>query len=177
LLYLCIMTTFPPLPENFNPASRVWIYQSSRPFTPEESNIVNQHIDQFTQQWLSHGSPVKGWGTLHASHFIILMADETATGVSGCSTDSSVHLVKKMEAETGNALFNRTELAFLIHDEIQIIPLAGLAAAITAGTITAETPYFNNLITTLSAMRENWMIPAKNSWMGKKYFAQQKANV
>ncbi len=42
------------------------------------------------------------------------MADETASGVSGCSTDSSVHLIKQIEQQTEIRLFDRLNLAFHI---------------------------------------------------------------
>jgi hypothetical protein len=35
------------------------------------------------------------------------MADETATGVSGCSTDSSVRLIKEIEKIFGVNMFDR----------------------------------------------------------------------
>ncbi len=49
--------------------------------------------------WNSHGDPVKGYANLFFGQFIILMADETASMVSGCSTDSSVRLIKAIETE------------------------------------------------------------------------------
>jgi len=40
-------------------------------------------------------TPVKGAAYLFFGQFIILMADERVSGISGCSTDSSVRLIKK----------------------------------------------------------------------------------
>lgn len=82
------------LPEDFAPDSRIWIYQSSRLFSVPEALQVETLLDDFAQGWKSHGTPVKGFGTLLFGQFAILMADERATGVSGCSTDSSVRLIK-----------------------------------------------------------------------------------
>lgn len=43
---------------------------------------------------------------------LYLLADETATeGVSGCSTDSSVRLIKDMEQRFAVNMFDRTTLA------------------------------------------------------------------
>jgi hypothetical protein len=52
-------------------------------------------------------------GYLFFGQFIILMADEKATGVSGCSTDSSVRLIKDIEQRFGVNMFDRTTLAFV----------------------------------------------------------------
>ena len=85
------------LPENFSQESRVWIYQSSRIFSLNEALSIEDALNKFAASWLSHGTAVKGAGFLFFGQFIILMADEKATGVSGCSTDSSIRLIKEIE--------------------------------------------------------------------------------
>jgi hypothetical protein len=81
------------VPQDFDDQSRVWIYQSDRLFSMSEALDIEQMLEQFTSGWNYHGDPVKGFATLFFGQFIVLMADETATGVSGCSTDSSVRLI------------------------------------------------------------------------------------
>ena len=81
------------LPEDFAPNSRVWIYQSDRIFFMQEALEMEPMLQDFVAQWKSHGTPVKGYANLFFGRFIVLMADENATGVSGCSTDSSVRLI------------------------------------------------------------------------------------
>src|SRR5450432_3987566 len=87
------------LPGDFDGSSRVWIYQSSRLFTISEALWLQVQLDEFVNSWNSHGDPVKGYANLFFGQFIIFMADETASGVSGCSTDSSVRLVKNIEKD------------------------------------------------------------------------------
>jgi hypothetical protein len=62
-----------------------------------EALQIEEMIDQFSHNWNSHGIPVKATAHLFFGQFVVLMADETATGVSGCSTDSSVRLIKEIE--------------------------------------------------------------------------------
>ena len=111
---------------NFHPESRVWVYQSSRLFSLSEAFDVEDLLKEFTGQWKSHGTPVKGAGYLFFGQFIVLMADERATGVSGCSTDSSVRLIKDIEQRFGVSMFDRTTLAFVVKDKIQMLPLPQL---------------------------------------------------
>src|SRR5688572_14119269 len=85
------------LPENFDPTSRVWIYQSSRLFFISEALEIEELLNDFVANWRSHGAVVKGYANLFFGQFIVLMADESEAGVSGCSTDSSVHLIKGIE--------------------------------------------------------------------------------
>ena len=85
------------LDDNFHPDSRVWVYQASRIFSLQEALEIEELLNEFTAQWKSHGTPVKGAAYLFFGQFIVLIADETATGVSGCSTDSSVRMIKDIE--------------------------------------------------------------------------------
>lgn len=156
------------LPQHFNPLSKVWIYQSSRLFSISEALQLEVMLEDFVLQWKSHGTPVKGYGNLFFGQFIVLMADETATGVSGCSTDSSVHLIKNIEKNFQVDLFNRQNLAFIVKDKVQLLPLSQLEYAFENNFISPETLYFNNLVATKSELENNWIIPVQQSWLKKK---------
>lgn len=153
------------LPENFHPSSRVWIYQSSRSFMTSEIAEIEPLLKDFVQQWKTHGTPVKGYAGLFFDTFLVLMADETATGVSGCSTDSSVRLVKEIEKKFNVDLFNRQNLAFIIKDKIQQIPLSQLEYALENNFISIDTPYFNNTVLSKAELENNWIIPMNTSWL------------
>ena len=156
------------LDEDFDPGSRVWIYQSSRLFTVSEALQIEEMIDQFAQNWLSHGIPVKGAAHLFFGQFVILIADESATGVSGCSTDSSVRLIKEIEKIFGVNMFDRLALAFIDKDKVQILPMPQLKYAVEQGFITGDTLFFNNVVLTKEQLENNWIIPVKDSWLAKK---------
>ena len=156
------------LNQNFSSDSRVWIYQSSRLFTLNEALTIEELLNEFTAKWLSHGTPVKGAGYLFFGQFIILMADEKATGVSGCSTDSSVRLIKDIEQHFSVNMFDRTTLAFVVKDKIQLLPLSQLQYAFDNGFIDADTLYFNNLVQTKEELESKWIVPIKDSWLSKK---------
>lgn len=163
------------IPEDFHPSSRVWIYQSSRLFTIGEALEIEEMMDNFIENWNSHGTPVKGYGNLLFGQFIVLMADETQAGVSGCSTDSSVRLIKAIEENFKVDMFNRQNLAFLIKDKIQLLPLSQLKYAVENNFITPDTIYFNNLVQTKEDLLNNWMICVKDSWLNKRISAVQTA--
>ena len=156
------------LPSDFHPNSRVWIYQNDRLFTEQEQIEIDDLLKQFTGSWTSHGAKVKGFGKLFFNQFIILMADETASGVSGCSTDSSVRLIKEIENRYNADLFNRQNLAFFTGENIIQIPLSKLNEAISGNLINPETYYFNNAILSKKELEEKWIIKLKNSWLKNK---------
>lgn len=156
------------LPADFEADSRVWVYQSSRLFTMGEALQIEDLLNHFTANWKSHGTPVKGFGTLFFGQFVVLMADENATGVSGCSTDSSVRLIKEIEQLYKVSMFDRQTLSFIIKDKVELLPLSQLQCAIDNQFIDANTIYFNNLIQNKTELESNWMIPVSESWFFKK---------
>jgi hypothetical protein len=156
------------LNKNFNQKSKVWIYQSNRVFTLSEAIDLEEILQEFVKKWESHGIPIKGEAHLFFGQFIILIADETQTGVSGCSTDTSVRMIKEIENQFKVFLFDRTSLAFFVNDKIQLLPLSQLQYALDNRFITEETLYFNNLVQTKEELVSNWIIPVKNSWLSKQ---------
>ncbi len=156
------------IPNDFSGKSRVWIYQSNRQFTIDESMQIEELLHGFTNSWLSHGAKVKGFASLLFGQFIILVADETATEVGGCSTDTSVRLIKNIELDYCVQLFERTILAFIVKERIQLIPMNQLNDAIERGIISPDTLYFNNNIQTKDELLNAWIIPLKDSWLAKR---------
>jgi hypothetical protein len=156
------------LPEDFNDNSRVWIYQSSRIFSDDEVLHIKEMLRDLVANWKSHGIPVKGYANLFFDQFIILMADEMATGVSGCSIDSSVRIIGQIEQQFKVEMFNWQSLAFIVNDKVQIIPRQQLNYALENNFITPQTLFFNNVVASKKELEEKWIIPVKESWLKVK---------
>ncbi|HEX8462594.1 MAG TPA: hypothetical protein VF623_14235 [Segetibacter sp.] len=156
------------IPENFHPSSRVWIYQASRLFSMGEALEIEDMLNDFTQNWHTHGAKVKGYANLLFGQFVIIMADETQAGVSGCSTDSSVRVIKAIEETFKVNMFDRQSLAFLINDKVQLLPLSQLKYAVENNFVNSETIYFNNIVLNKEELLNNWMIAVKDSWLAKR---------
>jgi hypothetical protein len=112
---------------------------------------------------------VKGFATILYGQFIVIMADESHTTVGGCSTDSSVHIIKEIEKRFQLQMFNRELLAFWVKDKVQTIPLAQVGYAIENGLLTNDSLYFNNLVNNKAEMEAHWLQPIAESWLAKKY--------
>lgn len=160
------------IPEDFSGASRVWIYQSSRIFSLSEALNIEKILEDFTADWKSHGTPVKGFGTLFFGQFIILMADEEVTGVSGCSTDSSVRLIKALEEEYKVSMFDRMNLAFYVNEKVQLLPFSQINYALEKAFIDKETLFFDNTVLTKAEFLDRWITPLSTSWLGKRILPQ-----
>jgi hypothetical protein len=156
------------IPHDFNDNSRVWIYQSSRLFFMSEALEMEDMLNNFATNWKSHGAAVKGYANLFFGQFIVLMADESATGVSGCSTDSSVHLIKSIEEKYKVQMFDRQNLAFVVKDKVQLLPLSQLEYGVENNFINGDTLYFNNTVLSKKEMIEKWIITVKDSWLAKR---------
>ena len=117
------------IPGDFSDTSRVWIYQCRRLFFLSEALQIEDMLEQFVNGWKSHGAEVKGYANLFFGQFIVLMADESIAGVSGCSTDSSVHVIKEMEKQFNHKInkIGRPERSFhfqiskLIYFQIDVL--------------------------------------------------------
>ena len=156
------------IPNNFSDNSHVWIYQSNRIFTITEAYQLNEILQNFVANWKSHSDPVKGFGNLFFGQFIIFIADDTHSTIGGCSTDTSVRLIKSIEKEFQVSLFDRQMLAFLVDESIKLIPLSLVNNSLENAIITRDTLYFNNTILTKKELLNNWIIPVKDSWLAKR---------
>lgn len=156
------------LPADFNDNSRVWIYQSNRLFTISEALQIEDMLNALVANWKSHGVPVKGYANLFFGQFITLMADENASGVSGCSIDSSVRIIQQIEQQFKVEMFNWQSLAFIVNDKVQIIPRQQFNYSLENNLITTQTLFFNNVVATKKELENNWIIPASESWLKTK---------
>ena len=156
------------LPTDFHKSSRVWIYQSSRFFMMSEALTIEEMMEDFIINWKTHGEVVKGYANMFFGQFIIIMADESLSGISGCSTDSSVRLIKSIEEKFKVDMFNRQNLAFVLNEKVQLLPLSQINYAFENDFINKDTIYFNNIVQTKEELEAKWMIPVKESWLSKK---------
>ena len=163
------------IPADFNASSRVWIYQSNRIFRINEALQTESLLEDFVANWNSHGTPVKGWANLLFGQFIVIMADETATGVSGCSTDSSVRMIKEIETLFGVNMFDRLLLAFVVKEKVEMLPLSQLNYALEKGFIKEDTLYFNNTVLSKAALLNNWLVPVQDSWLASRLVYNREA--
>lgn len=163
------------IPRDFHSASRVWVYQASRLFFINEALEIEDMMNEFIDNWHSHGAEVKGYADLLFGQFIVLMADEIQAGVSGCSTDSSVRLIKAIEEKYNINMFDRQNLAFMVKEKVQLLPLSQVKYAVENNFINGDSIYFNNLVQTKDELMHKWMIPVKESWLAKRIPALQTA--
>lgn len=150
--------------QNFPAETRIWIYQSNKPFSldiiPELKDVVNR----FAQNWVSHNRQLRAHGDVLHDRFILLAVDETQADASGCSIDKSVHFLKQIENELGVDLFDRLNFAWKEGEEVKTAAKEEFSELYQQGKITPETLVFDNLVKTKGELEEKWLKPLNQSW-------------
>lgn len=144
--------------------TRVWIYQSNRPFPDRVVPEVKAKIKSFVAQWVSHGRRLNGFGDLLHQQFVVFMVDESMAGASGCSIDSSVYFLKNLQAEYNVDLFDRMTFTYLDGEEVKTAPRLVFGQLYRDGKITDETKVFDTLVNNKGDFDNRWIKPLKESW-------------
>jgi len=152
---------------NLQDHARLWVYQSNRAFTPAETLEIAQTLNSFVSQWAAHGSQLSAAFEIVNNQFIVLAVDERQAAASGCSIDSSVGLVRQMEAKYDLTLLDKSLVAFLDGDDLNIIPFNKAKATIESGSIKKDTIIFNNAVASVGEWKTNWKQQAADSWMSR----------
>lgn len=146
--------------------ARLWIFAASRPLSSTEAGLLLDRVDRFVGGWLAHGTPVAGAREWRHDRFLLVAADERATGVSGCSIDALFHTLQEVEREMDLHLLERTGVWFRGRDGgIRTRTRSEFRALIEAGQVDGSTPVFDHTIATVGALRSGrWELPLRDSW-------------
>lgn len=151
------------------PHARLWIYQANRPFTEAEQAELAPLLKAFAADWSSHGKDLHASAVLLHDQFLVLANNESASSASGCSIDKSVNFVRELEGRFGVSFFDRTQLAFLKNDKVELVPMQELKNKVAGGEISENTLYFDTLVNNYGDLQANWPREAKSSWLSR-YF-------
>jgi len=156
----------------FSPQSKVWIYQSNRRFTDQETSEIQDILNDFVAQWTAHGHQLKAKAEVFHQYFIVLTVDQDVANATGCSIDASVRVIKDIESKFGLDLFDRFNMAYKIDDDVHVATKEDFETLISIKKIGLDTIVFNNLVQTLEDFEQKWEVPLQDSWH-KNIFAEQ----
>jgi len=154
---------------SFSPQSKVWIYQSNRPFTNDEVSAIQQKLNDFSSQWKAHGHQLKAKAEILYNFFIVFTVDESAAGVTGCSIDASVRVIKEIEQTYHVDLFDRFNIAYKIDDKVIVTNKEDFETLVGIKTIDPTTIVFNNLVQNLQEFETKWETTFEESWHSKVF--------
>jgi len=151
--------------QDLSPNSRIWIYQGSREFTSEEAFRINRLAAEFVTNWDSHGTRLKAAAEIYFNRFIIIGVDDKQVALGGCSIDSSVAFIKKIENDFNVDLLDRMLVAYRDEGKIKTCKLPQITQLLENSEITENTVIFNNLVSTKKDWEDKWQIALKDSWI------------
>jgi len=158
---------FPALPD----PARAWVYGAGQPVLGPDAELLLGRVEEFVRRWTAHGAPVVGGCDFLYDRFLLVAADEAATGVSGCSVDALFRTLKGVESEMGFTLLDSTLVYFRDPaSTIQALPRAEFRQLVAAGDVSDSTIVFDNTVGTVGAIRHgDWERPFRGSWQERAF--------
>jgi hypothetical protein len=149
--------------------ARVWVFASPQPLTDEQTGTLLDEVDRFLAGWLAHGHSVVGAREWRYDRFLLIGADEAATGVSGCSIDSLFRTLKQLEREMGVALVDSSPVWYRAEDgTVESVSRPEFRERARGGEISEDTVVFDNTVRSAGQVRQGeWERPARDSWHAK----------
>ncbi len=147
--------------------SRIWIYQASRAFTPDEETLIRQQGDLFISEWRAHGAKLIAELQVVLHRFIIVAVDEAVAQASGCSIDKLFRFVQQLQMELNLPLMDRLQIAYW-HEptqQIRTFALANLEQVMRNGEIKPGTLVFDNTVQRLGDLNTRWIRPMEQTWL------------
>ena len=155
-----MMSDFKTLSEN----SRIWIYQSNRSLTQQEKESISKLIEDFLNNWKSHGVSLNSGFEIKYNRFIVIAQDQNTQNATGCSIDSMVHFIQKLEKQYNISLLDKLNVSYKQGDYIAYKSLKDFKKMVKDGAVSKNTIVFNNLVQTKLEYTNYWEVPAFESW-------------
>ena len=155
-----MVSDFKTLSEN----SRIWIYQSNRSLTQQEKESISKLIEDFLNNWKSHGVSLNSGFEIKYNRFIVIAQDQNTQIATGCSIDSMVHFIQKLEKQYNISLLDKLNVSYKQGDYIAYKSLKDFKKMVKDGAVSKNTIVFNNLVQTKMEYTNYWEVPAFESW-------------
>lgn len=155
-----MLVDFDTLPDE----SRVWIYQANRSFSDEELSDIEEKLKVFLEAWTAHGSDLKAGYKIKYKRFIIIALDQELQSATGCSIDASVHFIQQLEQAYQVDLMDKMNVSYKQGEFVAYKPLIEFRKMAKDKAVSKNTIVFNNLVNNIAEFKENWEVPASESW-------------
>lgn len=156
-----------PVFQSMPPQTRIWIYQGNKPIPQEALPIVKDVLSRFAESWTSHNNRLNAYADVLLDRFVMLAADETRTGIGGCSIDASVRFMRQLGEQLRIDFLDRQTFAWLDDGQVRTATQEEFETLYQQGEIDDETLVFDNLVNTKEAFEKGWIKPLGKSWHHK----------
>ena len=155
-----MLVDFNTLPEE----SRIWIYQSNRSFSEEELSEIKEKLNIFIENWTAHGSDLQSGYTIEYKRFIAIALNQNISTATGCSIDASVHFIQQLEKDYNVDLMDKMNVSYKQGEFVAYKTLLDFKKMAKDKAVSKNTIVFNNLVDNIAEFKENWEVPASESW-------------
>jgi hypothetical protein len=155
-----MLVDFNTLPEE----SRIWIYQSNRSFSEEELSEIKEKLNIFIENWTAHGSDLQSGYTIEYKRFIVISLNQNISTATGCSIDASVHFIQQLEKDYNVDLMDKMNVSYKQGEFVAHKTLLDFKKMAKDKAVSKNTIVFNNLVDNIAEFKENWEVPASESW-------------
>jgi hypothetical protein len=143
------LSRFESLPDD----ARVWVYGFDRVPDADTLSRMSDVLDHFIKTWVSHDVPVQGAYAILEDRFLVF-AGHCSDGISGCSTDASVRVVKALRDHFDVDGLDRSRVFFRDeNDRVTSLSRVDFQRKVEAGILGPGTVVFDNTIHDLSDLR------------------------
>ena len=150
--------------ENLPEESKIWIYQSNRKFSDAEFSEIETALQSFLGEWAAHGTSLESSYQLKYNRFIIIAVNQDVQAATGCSIDSSVEFIQSLEQKYKVDLLDKMNVTYKQGEHLTHKSLIDFKKMAKEKAVSANTIVFNNLVNTIEEWKENWEVPAGESW-------------
>ena len=154
--------------------ARLWVYATDRRLTDVEAESLTHRLEDFLNEWQSHGRPVEGAAEVRDRRFVLLAAhlpEAPAGDVSGCGIDASVHVLEDFADEFELGWQSGLDVFYRAPDgAVRSASRPAFEALAEKGSVDADTPVFERGLDSVAALREGrFEQPASQSWHAEAF--------
>ena len=155
-----MLVSFSTLPDT----ARVWIYQANRSLTADELTEIEAQLSAFLTQWTAHGADLQAGFDIQYNRFITIGLNQQQNAATGCSIDASVKFIQQLEEQYSIDLLDKMNVSYKQGEFVAYKPLNEFRKMAKNRSVSPNTIVFNNLVINKGEYKENWEVPAKDSW-------------
>lgn len=146
---------------------KIWLYGAKRRLLTHELRYIDRALSQFCDEWAAHGEKLNCGFQIKDEQFILIAVDEGDVTASGCSIDSSVGLIKKIDHQFQLDLFNRLRVYHLEDGNLETTDITSARQSISEQKWKANDLLINTTALSKGEVESQWLLPLSKSWLAK----------
>ena len=159
---------------NMPETARLWVYGFDQVLSSDHTREIEETLSAFVASWHSHEFPVVGTYAIRDDRFV-LISGFCEDGISGCSADSSFHVIKNLNEKLGVDGLNTSLVYFRdTSGAITSVSREAFQEIVNRGEVTDETTVFDLTVNTVKDLRDRKIEKSyASSWHSRAFSRKQ----